>query len=182
MITIPIREVCKVVIIFMLISINQGRVTDLNVWCKALQLNSMTKWTEGSVHLAETPDLLRLSSSLWLRLWLWLWCYSLVLMPDWHKLWPAVQQQERTNKICERSVRLLSVGLMPSLVGMMTWSTKFKSIKNIVMLQMSRKSQNTHFEGKKLFSCEDKLQVLPACLMLVLMMQNLDGRIPSGRL
>ena len=149
MITILIREVCKVVIIFMLISINQGRVTDLNVWCKALQLNSMTKWTEGSVHLAETPDLLRLSSSLWLRLLLWLWCYSQVLMPGWHKLWPAAQQQERTNRICERSVRLLSVGLMPSLVGMMTWSTKFKSIKNVFMLQMWRKSQNTHFEGKK---------------------------------
>ena len=39
--------------------INEGRVTDLNIWCQALQLDSMTKWTEGNLDIAETPDLLR---------------------------------------------------------------------------------------------------------------------------
>ena len=39
---------------------NQGRVTDLNVWCKALPPSSMTWWTDGEEALvAEKPDILR---------------------------------------------------------------------------------------------------------------------------
>ena len=49
------------VIFFVFFKINfQGRVTDLNVWCKALPPSSMTWWTDGEEALvAEKPDILR---------------------------------------------------------------------------------------------------------------------------